>query len=439
MTRASEPSPTVARVTSGGGPERRYGWPGQGESWSDDAPWRYGWQDGRRPRGPRLFLPIAAGAIQVIGCTLAARGQPQATPLDGLGYALLIAGPAALLLRRRWPLFALGITVAATTAYLIGDFPRGPFFIAAVIALFAAVSRANRVAVWTMCAVAYVLYVAVTAPGTWTIGGVTVADPSLGEYFAVAAWSAVAIALAGAARVRGERFAEMARARAESDRARKEQSRRQASDERLRIARELHDVLGHHLSLINVRAGVALHLMDNQPEQARESLDAIKRASAEALREVRGVLAALYPQDESAPRSPTPGIADIEHLAAEARTAGLSVHVKQEGDARAVPAEVDRAAYRIVQEALTNVRRHAGPSAATTIIIGYARDALTVRVDDTGTGLIESTADNQGNGIPGMRERAAALGGSLTTGDRPGGGFRVDSRLPITDAVEDEP
>ena len=423
-TRADRRSPTVARVTSGAGPS---GEPSGGHGWRGD----YGWQGGRRGwRGPRLFLPVVVGAIQVIGSTLAAQGQPDAAALNGLGYALLLAGPAALLLRRRWPLSALAISLAATVAYLVVDFPRGPFFLAAVIALFAGVRRAPRVAVWTMCAAAYVLFVAITASGQLTVGGVALANPSLGEYLVVAAWTAVAVALAEAARVRSEQFAVMARTRAEAARARQEQSRRQASDERLRIARELHDVLGHHLSLINVRAGVALHLLDSRPEQAREALGAIKLASAEALREVRGVLAALHPQDESAPRFPAPGLADLDHLSDEAKAAGLKVTLRRDGAAQPVPAEVDRAAYRIVQEALTNVRRHAGPDAVVTIIIGYGRGALAVRVDDTGAGPPLSTSDTPGNGIPGMRERAAALGGTLTAGARPGGGFRVDANLP---------
>jgi signal transduction histidine kinase len=238
----------------------------------------------------------------------------------------------------------------------------------------------------------------------------------------------VAVVMAQANRRRGEYFAEMARSQAEAAKARREQTRRQASDERLRIARELHDVLGHHLSLINVRAGVALHLLDTQPEEARQALDAIKLASAEALREVRGVLAAVNPQDESAPRSPAPGLAEIDRLAEDARAAGLAVRLDRVHDDD-IPGEVGRAAYRIVQEALTNIRRHAGPQAAVTIDVDRTADALTVRVDDTGGGPSASTSD--GNGIPGMRERALALGGTLDAGARPGGGFRVVARMPI--------
>jgi signal transduction histidine kinase len=224
----------------------------------------------------------------------------------------------------------------------------------------------------------------------------------------------------------------MRTARAVAMQARQEQTLRQASDERLRIAQELHDVLGHHLSLINVRAGVALHLLDNRPEEARRALEAIKAASAEALREVRGVLAALHPTDGTAPRAPTQGLADLDELVAQTVAADLPVAVLRSGAVRALPAEVDRAAYRIVQEALTNVRRHAGPGAHATVRVGYGDDTLTLQITDDGAAPAPTTLDNPGNGIPGMRERAAALGGSLAAGPRASGGFQVEATLPVS-------
>jgi signal transduction histidine kinase len=284
----------------------------------------------------------------------------------------------------------------------------------------------------------YAAYVAVTVL-YGSIGGVAVVRPSLGEYLVLAIIALVAVMLAEANRIRSEHFREMARSAAEAARARQEQSRRQASDERLRIARELHDVLGHHLSLINVRAGVALHLLDSRPDEVRGALDAIKQASAEALREVRTVLATLNPTDGPAPRTPTPGLSDVDGLADEARAAGLPVTVRREGVARPLPPEVDRAGYRIVQEALTNVRRHAGSEASATVTIGYAGNTLTLRIADTGAGSSSSTVDGSGNGIPGMRERAAALGGALTAGDVPDGGFQVEARLPIEAGSEAAP
>jgi signal transduction histidine kinase len=371
---------------------------------------------------------IIVGAIQLFGTGLAAASQTHrpGRALDALAYALLLAGPAALAVRRRWPLVSLAVAVASVALYMAFGYPPGPFFVAAVVALLSAATRVPRWRIWAITGAAYGLNLGIAL----TRGTATWADS-----ISAAAWTAVVLVLTDAARVRAAHIAEMARtrfeaerARQEAQRARAEQARRQAADERLRIARELHDVLGHHLSLINVRAGVALHLLDSQPEQTREALSAIKQASAEALREVRGVLATLRPADESPPRAPAPGLADVEALGD-----GLDLTVVRTGEVTALPAEVDRAAYRIVQESLTNVRRHAGPAAAVTVSLDYAPTELHIRVDDTGPGC-ESTQD--GSGIPGMRERAAALGGRLVAGPGPTGGFRVEASLPLSAGVK---
>jgi signal transduction histidine kinase len=232
----------------------------------------------------------------------------------------------------------------------------------------------------------------------------------------------------------------MTKANQERARAREEQERRQAADERLRIARELHDVLGHHLSLINVQAGVGLHLMDNRPEQAREALAAIKTASSEALREVRAVLGVLRPEEEAAPRQPALGLDRLTDLTADA---GLPVTTRTVGERRDLPAEVDRAAYRIVQEALTNVRRHAAAGAAATVSVEYTPDELRLEVRNDGPGEGQhpdadpapaGDPEGDGSGIAGMRARAASLGGSLDAGPLPDGGYRVAAVLPTIPA-----
>jgi signal transduction histidine kinase len=375
-----------------------------------------------------MFAPTLVGVIQVVGTDIAAHG----TSVPPIAYALLLIGPAALLLPRSYSAAVYAITLATTGLYLSLDLPRGPYVLAALVALVRVVRRVPWPVIALMTGLAYTGYVAVTVL-CGSILGTQVVEPSVAGYLVVAVIALVAVMLAEANRIRSEHFREMARSAAEAARARREQSRRQASDERLRIARELHDVLGHHLSLINVRAGVALHLLDSRPDEVRGALDAIKQASAEALREVRGVLATLNPGDQPAPRTPTHGLSDVDQLADEARAAGLPVTVVRHGVERPMPAEVDRAAYRIVQEALTNVRRHAGAQATATIVIGYAAGGLSLRIDDSGTG--PSTVDESGNGIPGMRERASALGGSLTAGPGPHGGFRVEASLPITEST----
>jgi len=210
-----------------------------------------------------------------------------------------------------------------------------------------------------------------------------------------------------------------------------ETARRQASEERLGIARDLHDVVAHSLSLINVQAGVALELMDRRPEQVRTALTAIKQASREALADVQSVLDSLRRPGEEVPRAPAPGLRDVAELMRRAEATGLSVDVRV--NPTALPRGVDAAAYRIVQEALTNVVRHADASSVS-VRIGPDDGDLVIEVEDDGAerpGPSRGGASGGGRGIRGMTERAAALGGLLTAGREPSGGFAVRARLPL--------
>ncbi|GAA2354392.1 sensor histidine kinase [Dactylosporangium salmoneum] len=390
------------------------------------------WHGGPHPMGLAIFIAL----LQVFGTRAAAYGST-GHELDQTGYLLLVAGPAALILRTRAPLLTLAGALAATVAYFAQLYPNGPGFLAAIVAVYGALSAGYRWLTWIAVVAAYTTFVVLVLP-----------HASVARLVVIGVWCIIIAFFGEAARVRGARYSQMARdrahqealARAEEEKARKEQQRRQASDERLLIARELHDVIGHHLSLINVQAGVGLHLMDEQPEQARVALSAIKHASAEALRETRAVLAGLNP-GEAAPRTPAPGLADLERLAGEARGAGLPVTLDTVGAPRALPPQVDRAAYRIVQEALTNVRRHAGPGATATVVVGYGPAELTLVVTDDGKGppadRPEEPRAESGNGIAGMRHRAATFGGTVEAGPREGGGFEVRAIIPLRE--EDKP
>jgi signal transduction histidine kinase len=217
-------------------------------------------------------------------------------------------------------------------------------------------------------------------------------------------------------------------------RIREEEARRRAGEERLRIARELHDVLGHNISLISVQAGVALYLMDKQPEQARVALSVIRDASKEALRELRSVLDVLRQVNEETPRSPSPGLASLSDLVSRASEAGLQVQTEVSGELKGVPASVDLTAFRIIQEALTNVMRHSGQTSSS-VHVTCNEQELTLRIDnEVGS---EVSRDGIGHGIKlgqgilGMKERATALGGVVEAGPRPDGGFRVFARLPL--------
>jgi signal transduction histidine kinase len=215
--------------------------------------------------------------------------------------------------------------------------------------------------------------------------------------------------------------------RAATLRAQREEQRRRASEQRLRIAQDLHDALAHNISMINVQAGVALHLIEQRPEQARTALAAIKGASKDALGELRSVLSVLREPDGVLPHSPR--LDELEELLFGARAAGLRVSLRTEGRVRRLALEVERTAYRVIQEALTNVVRHANASTVT-VTVRYGDDSLSLSVDDDGTGAVTPTPGT-GSGISGMRDRATALGGSVATGARPGGGFRVEAEIPL--------
>jgi len=388
------------------------GWPRLPAAW----PWLGGWP---------LDVAIAAavGMMQLVGTSFAAQNQPASEPMDVLGYALLAAGPVATLARRRRPVAVFAVAFAVTLLYSCLGYPQGPIYFAMIVAFFTVVLAGHRVVAWLCLAVGYVSFL-------WLVPLVRGdPPPDLVHAAGLGAWLLVLGTVAEIVRVRRAYLRATEQRAVEAERTREEEARRRASEERLRIARELHDVLAHNISLINVQAGVALHLIDERPEQARTALVAIKQASKDALGEVRATLGALRQVDEQPPRSPTPSLTRLDDLAARVAVAGLEVRTRVAGAPRPLPAGVDLAAFRIVQEALTNVARHAGPATAT-VQVTYGQHDLTVQVDDDGRGVPEDAAPG-GSGILGMRERAAALGGQLEAGPRPGRGFRVLARLPL--------
>jgi signal transduction histidine kinase len=219
----------------------------------------------------------------------------------------------------------------------------------------------------------------------------------------------------------------------QAERTREEEAHRRVDAERLRIARELHDIVAHSMATINVQAGVAVHLLREQPDQvgqAVEALEAVRSISKEALGELRGILNLLRSSDEADPIAPVPGLSQLDDLVAMSARAGLATAVEVTGEPRRLPAAVDLTAYRVVQEALTNTLRHAGPARAT-VRLAYEPAELRVEVSDDGRGPNGSgSSDLDGNGLRGMRERAEAVGGQVRTGPGDGGGFVVRAILP---------
>ena len=348
------------------------------------------------------------------------RGHPVPHPTA----ALLLVAVACLVLawRRRWPVAVLAISVAAVTAYTLLGYVNGAALVAPIIALYAVVTRVSALRA--------------VAAGLLTVGVLMAASAarnpfgyiSAGGYYLIPLMG-VAVVFGGIAVVNRRAYAASIQERAEQD------ARRRIDEERLRIARELHDVVAHTMATINVQAGVAAHVLPTKPEAAADALQAIKTASKEGLRELRAILNVLRQADDADPVQPAPGLAQLDALVEGARRAGLPITLTVTGPPFPLPAAVDLAAYRIVQESLTNVIRHAGPAAAA-VWLSYHPDEIDIDVTDTGHGPKASPGSaaaggTAGHGQAGMRERAAAVGGTVQTGPCPGGGYQVTARLPV--------
>ncbi|WP_405634881.1 histidine kinase [Streptomyces sp. NBC_01178] len=352
---------------------------------------------------------------------------------------LMVLGAVALVLRRRRPVQVLAATGTLTIAEYVLMEPPAPVVMSTVIALYTVASRTDRPTTWR---VGLLTTVAVTA--TAMVFGSTPWYSQ--ENFGVFAWTGLAGAAGDAVRSR-RAFIDAIRERAErAERTREEEARRRVAEERLRIARDLHDVVAHHIALVNVQAGVAAHVMDKRPDQAKEALAHVRDASRSALNELRVTVGLLRQQgDPAAPTEPAPGLAVLGELVATFRNAGLPVEVAC-ADRDRLPAAVDLAAYRVIQEALTNVRKHAGAGARAEVSVVRVGATVEVTVLDDGRGSAGrrpgagpaggTAADGDGpesggHGLLGMRERVTALGGALTAGPRYGGGFRVHAILPV--------
>ncbi|MGW1163757.1 sensor histidine kinase [Streptomyces sp. NPDC002519] len=398
----------------------------QGRRWRPGPPWWSRWDE--EPRGSRLpwRSTLLLTALVVVGTQFAARGQQDSRAhLDVFALVLLLVAAGAPLWRRRHPVPVVFVTSAAATVYLGAGYPYGPVFLTVAVGCFGALVAGHRKAAWTAVGVfwaghvlvAHWLYRWLPPPGD--------SAASWGQELIIATWVVALVAVAELVRVRREQWA---RERAE----RAQAARRRADEERLRIARELHDVLAHSISVINVQAGVGLALLDCDPEQARTALTTIKAASKEALGEVRQVLDTLRAPGD-APRAPAPGLGRLPELVEQAASAGLAVTV--EGTVPGLAPGTDLAAFRIVQEALTNVVRHSGSRRAR-VRVDTGAGALRLRIDDDGPAT-GTDAGGSGNGLAGMRERAAALGGTVEAGARADGGFRVRAVLPLRASSEE--
>jgi signal transduction histidine kinase len=400
-----------------------------------------------QPRRAPRFDPLLTDSLIAVGLTLLAVAQlnmmrlmlvfglhaPRRFPEGfGFGYRFMAPGPATwllvaliflpLALRRRFPLAVLGVVTVAEAVFEFMPHPPSFSIFGPLLALYTVGTLYQRRTVVIAAAAASVALLAASLP--------PIADRMwLPEFARILAMVAFAAALGNGVRTQRAYLSEAERRAEEAEGRAEEEAARRVDEERLRIARELHDVTAHSLSVVAVQSGAAAHVLETDPQAARKALEDIRVTSRDALNELRSVVGSLRGAGEpAAPLAPTPGLARVADLVRPVEDAGMRVTIETSGDLDDIPQLVDASAYRIVQEALTNVIRHAGPAASASVRVARAGEALTIEVTDTGT---QQAAGGEGHGIAGMRERAVALGGSFEAGPRPEGGWRVHAELPL--------
>jgi signal transduction histidine kinase len=397
-----------------GGPNRPHThWGGQ---WNDA-------EHSRRARRGRLLFPVVFSLLIQVPSVFATFGpdrQPVLLHLTGLQFwltlGLTLIGPLALLARRQFPGPVVAVVAAAAgiDLFVVGPNNAAIYFSLA-FAIVSAITHDARVWAWISVGSTWILSLVVSIFLGTNWSAFRIAATTLGIL--------IVFGIGESARTRSDRLVQISRIRSQ-----RRQSEVQA--ERVRIARELHDVLAHSLSQINVQAGVGLHLMDAHPDKAREALASIKETSKSALDEVRSVLGVLRAEgtgDEDAPLVPESDLSRLEWLAAAVSTQGVEVTVA--GNPVNVPQATQLAMFRIVQESLTNIVRHAKATTAE-VTLAEKRGFYEVTITDNGTAPAPS-GETEGRGLMGMRERADLLGGTLEAGPVPGGGFRVAARIPV--------
>jgi signal transduction histidine kinase len=355
-----------------------------------------------------------AGALVVVGIVILGTSHidvgSEDRAMDWLAYACGIGGAASLAFWRRWSVLVTGVVAVTTAVYVARGYAGGPALLPGPLALLALGYAAPRRVAW-VGGTAYVVSALVArliSPDGFEDWGV----------LAVVGWASAAVLAGQAIAARGERAAAQRERLAH-------QEEQAVAGERLRIAQDLHDSVAHAMATINVQSGVAAHLLDRDPSQAKSALEAIRAVSSHTLDELNAIVGVLRDPRATAPRTPASTLADVEALVARARADGLAVSADVRGPVESVTPSVSSAAFRVVQEALTNVRKHAGAdaSAELDVVVGD-RDTIRVRIRDDGRGPAANGA-TAGFGLIGMRERVEATGGLLRTGPRPGGGFEV--------------
>ncbi|MFI7453586.1 sensor histidine kinase [Nonomuraea sp. NPDC049714] len=374
-----------------------------------------GFEQGRLPNATDVALAATVAAVLLAG----ALATPVMRPLD---HAAVLVGSLALVAWRWSPLLALAVSTVCMLFYAGSATPGPPAAFPVLISVFASVRAGHRV----LASAAAVVFLGGTLAAQLAAPAAKSPQEIVQGTTLLLGWFIAAGVTATVTKHR-QAYLRQAEARAaEAERTREEVARRRAGEERLRIARELHDSLTHSISVIKVQAGVAVHLARKRGEEVPAALLAIQEASGDAIRELRATLEVLRDSDGEPPGS---GLDRLDDLVDRARSTGLPATVTITGEQQSLPTDVDRAAYRIVQEALTNVGRHAGQASAL-VRIDYRPDELVVQVDDDGHAHPDRPPV-PGVGLLGMRERVTALGGRLRAEPRPEGGFTIRAELPV--------
>ena len=368
--------------------------------------------------GPPLAL---AGFLLFVG-PVAARSVPGRRPLDALAMFLLAAAAISLVGWRSIRVVAFAASLAWTALFLGFGYSPGPIYLAPFAGMLVLVAR-SRASTWVPAALVGAAGLAVArSQSGWGVGMVAF----------VIVWLAATGLFAAGVRLRRGFQAEVESRELYEARSREEEVRRRAAEDRLRIARDVHDVVGHSLAVISLQAGVAEHLLKSHPDEAQRAVAAIRSVSKEALGQLRTELAQLRGEDGApAIAGAGPGLAEVPALVDSLRAAGVSVELEVNSGGRRVPDVVSSVCYRIVQEALTNVARHAGPGTAAKVRLDATDDDLEIEILDDGRGSATTTSSTGGQGLLGMRDRTAALGGRFAADNRPGKGFRVWAALPL--------
>jgi signal transduction histidine kinase len=385
--------------------------------------------DSRRAVAPNLLDVLIAVGFGVFA--LVAFFTSEATTLSGdapdvVAVALIVVGCTALAFRRRWPVAVFAIVAVASLALHLLEFPDSGMPFAVAIVLYTLATACGR---WII--VAATAAIVVTIPIIFWATDVVEDSGTLVGTLAVFVLAAV---WGDRKKVRDAYFEQVELREAEKERERVESAQRAVADERLRIARELHDVLAHAMSVVAVQSGVGAHVIDSRPDEAKRILQTISETSRESMKEMRSLVDVLRdnPELQAEELAPAPGLDQLDELVGRVTDTGVPVALRVEGERTAVPAGVDLAAYRIVQEALTNILKHAG-RAQVDLTIRYEPNAVHLEIVDDGRGAAASVTSGRrngsGHGLVGMRERAALYDGVLDAGPRPGGGYRVAATL----------